>query len=58
MSRRFEKNGEPLGDIKQISMNITGKKIAIVAEQSPIPSIKIPDTKFYVYDVDLDVFYE
>jgi len=46
-----------LGDIKNISINCSGKKIAIIAEQS-YPSIKIPDTKFYVYDVDLDMFYD
>jgi len=57
MTRRFEKNGESLGDIKHISINCSGKKIAIIAEQS-YPSIKIPDTKFYVYDVDLDIFYD
>lgn len=57
MTRRFEKNGESLGDIKHISINCTGKKIGIIAEQS-YPSIKIPDTKFYVYDIEMDVFYE
>jgi len=57
MSWRFEKNGDSLGDIKHISINCSGKKIAIIAEQS-YPSIKIPDTKFYVYDVDLDMFYD
>ena len=58
MTWRFERNGETLGDIKHISINGTGKKISIVAEQSPIPSIKIPDTKFYIYDIDLDMFYD
>lgn len=57
MTWRFEKNGESLGDIKHIAINCSGKKISIVAEQT-YPSIKIPDTKFYVYDVDLDIFYE
>ena len=56
MTRKFEKNGESLGEIKQIALNADGKKISIIADQCPIPSIKIPDTKFYIYDVELDVF--
>jgi len=32
MTRRFEKNGESLGDIKHIAINSTGKKISIISE--------------------------
>lgn len=59
VTRKFEiKSGESLGEIKDISLNIDGKKMCILADQSPFQSIKIPDTKFYIYDVDMDSFME
>lgn len=59
VTRKFEiKNGEPLGEIKEISLNAEGKKLCILADQSPFPSIRIPDTKFYIYDIDMDNFME
>ena len=39
-------------------MNCEGKKLCILADQSPFPSVRIPDTKFYIYDVDMDNFME
>ena len=48
----------PLGEIKDISLNSDGKKLCILADQQPFPSIRIPDTKFYIYDVDMDNFME
>lgn len=50
------KAGEALGEIKDIQLNCEGKKLCILADQSPFPSIRIPDTKFYIYDVDMDNF--
>jgi intraflagellar transport protein 140 len=57
VTRKFEiKNGEPLGEIKDIQLNCEGKKLCILADQSPFPNVRIPDTKFYIYDVDMDNF--
>jgi len=59
VTRKFEiKSGEPLGEIKDICLNADGKKLCILSDQSPFPSIRIPDTKFYVYDIDMDRFME
>ena len=59
VTRKFEiKNGEPLGEIKDIQLNCDGKKLCILADQSPFPTVRIPDVKFYIYDVDMDNFME
>lgn len=50
------KAGISLGEIKDITLSSDGKKLCILADQQPFPSIRIPDTKFYVYDVDMDNF--
>ena len=52
------KAGVSLGEIKDISLNSDGKKLCILADQQPFPSIRIPDTKFYIYDIDMDNFME
>ena len=57
VTRKFEiKNGESIGQIKEIALNSDGKKLAILSDQVPFPSITIPDTKIYVYDIDMDNF--
>lgn len=54
MTRKF---GEGLQcEIKSVSLNADGKKLAILVDQLPIPSIRIPDIKFYIYDVEMDTF--
>ena len=59
VTRKFEiKSGETIGEIKGIALNSDGKKLAIISDQVPFPTVKIPDTKFYVYDVDMDKFLE
>jgi hypothetical protein len=59
VTRKFEmKAGVSLGEIKDISLNADGKKLAILADQQPFPSIRIPDTKVYIYDIDMDNFME
>ena len=30
----------------------------MLCDKSPLPSVKIPDTMFYVYDVNMDNFME
>jgi len=59
VTRKFEiKAGEQLGEIKDISLNSDGKKLVLLADQVPFGSIRIPDTKFYIYDIDMDKFLE
>ena len=59
VTRKFEKKaGERIGEIKDIQLNCEGKKLCILADQTPFPSVRIPDTKFYIYDVDMDNFLE
>ena len=57
VTRKFEiRNGEQIGQIKEIALNSDGKKLAILSDQVPFPSITIPDTKIYIYDIDMDNF--
>lgn len=59
VTRKFEiKAGQQLGEIKDIALNSDGKKLCILADQCPFPSIRIPDNKFYIYDIDMDSFME
>jgi hypothetical protein len=60
VTRKFElkPGGASLGEIKDIQLNCEGKKLCILADQTPFPSVRIPDTKFYIYDVDMDSFME
>lgn len=44
VTRKFEiKSGETIGEIKGIALNADGKKLAILCDQVPFPSIRIPD---------------
>lgn len=54
MARAFEKNEKALGEIKLMSVNADGTKVYILADAMPIPAIRVPDTKFYIYDVEYD----
>lgn len=57
VTRKFEiRSGEQLGQIKEIALNSDGKKLAILSDQVPFPSITVPDTKIYIYDIDMDNF--
>ena len=47
----FQSEEKSLGDIRSLSLNSDGSKLCILAETSPVPSIKIPDTKIYIYDI-------
>jgi len=57
ITRRFEiKAGEQMGEIKDIALNADGKKLAILADVVLLGSNRIPDRKFYIYDIDMDNF--
>lgn len=55
MTRKFG-DSQSVKEIKGIALNSDGKKLAILADQLPVPSIRIPDVKFYIYDVEMDTF--
>jgi len=54
MTRKFGEGQQC--EVKSVALNADGKKLAILADQLPIPSIRIPDIKFYIYDVEMDTF--
>jgi intraflagellar transport protein 140 len=57
--RKFEKNGETLGEIREAYVNIKSNYIAILADAANNNSeIKIPQTKFFIFDVEMDNFSE
>lgn len=56
--RKFEKNGESLGDIREAYVNIKSNYIAILADTSNNSEVKIPQTKFFIFDVEMDNFSE
>lgn len=59
VTRKFEiQAGKQLGEIKDITLNADGKKLAILVDQVPFGSVRVPDTKFFVYDIDMDKFME
>lgn len=59
VTRKFEiKTGQTIGEIKDIALNADGKKLAVLCDLVPFPSIRIPDSKFYIYDIDMDKFLE
>lgn len=58
VTRKFEMVvGQKLGEIKDICLNSDGKKLVILADQKSF-EVRIPDSKFYIYDIDMDKFME
>jgi intraflagellar transport protein 140 len=56
--RKFEKNGESLGEIREAYVNIKANYIAILADTNKDSEIRIPQTKFFIFDVEMDSFCE
>ena len=56
--RVFEQNGDLIGEIRQIAVNCDGTKLCILSDALPAPSLKVPDTKFYIYDIEYDKILE
>ena len=55
MTRRFEDSSGPLGKIRQCAINSDGSKVVIVSDKI-VENAVSADTKFYIYDVDMDNF--
>jgi intraflagellar transport protein 140 len=56
--RKFEKNKQNLGEIREGSINCKGNYIGLLCDSLENQEIHIPETIFYVYDVELDSFTE
>ena len=54
--RKFEKNKQSLGEIREASINCKGTNIGILCDTMANQEIRIPETIFYVYDIELDAF--
>ena len=54
MTRKFGEKNQT--SIKGVALNSDGKRLAIIADQNVMPSVKVPDIKFYIYDVEMDTF--
>ena len=54
MTRKFGEKGQ--ASVKGVALNADGKKLAIIADQIVMPSVRVPDVKFYIYDVEMATF--
>ena len=54
--RKFDKNKQSLGEIREGSVNCKGTHIGILCDSLANLEIRIPETVFFIYDVDLDSF--
>jgi len=57
-SRKFEKNGQSLGEIRDAFVNIKANYIAILADTNSNSEMRIPQTNFFIFDVEMDSFTE
>lgn len=57
-SRKFEKNGESLGEVREAYVNIKANYIALLSDTNRDSEMRIPQTKFYIFDVEMDSFSE
>jgi len=56
--RRFEKNGKLIGEIRDVSINSRATCVGILCDQMANSELRIPETKFYIYDCENDFFYD
>jgi intraflagellar transport protein 140 len=56
MFRRFENNGESLGEIRDASINSKGNFVLFVSDTMANSDVRIPNTKFHLFDVEMDSF--
>lgn len=58
MFRRFDKNGELIGEIRDASVNCKGNYICFICDTMVNSEARLPETKFYIFDVEMDSFEE
>ena len=56
MFRKFEKNGVNLGEIRDAAINIKGNLIVFLIDNMVNSEMRVPETKFIVFDVEMDSF--
>jgi hypothetical protein len=54
--RKFEKNGQSLGEIREAAINCKGNLIIFLTDNMINSEMRIPETKLIIYDVDMDSY--
>ncbi|MCQ2816870.1 MAG: hypothetical protein MJ252_06360 [archaeon] len=54
--RKFEKNGEELGEIRDAAMNNKANLIIFLLDNLVNSEMRVPETKFIIFDIELDTF--
>lgn len=57
-ARKFDKNGESLGEIRDAFVNVKANYVALLADASHNTEMRYPQTKFFIFDVEMDTFSE
>ena len=56
MFRKFEKNGNNLGEIREAAVNCKGNLIIFLIDNMVNSEMRVPETKFIIFDVEMDSF--
>ena len=54
--RKFEKNGQSLGEIREAAINSKGNLIIFLTDNMTNSEMRVPETKIIIYDVDMDSY--
>ena len=54
--RKFEKNGQSLGEIREAAINCKGNLIIFLTDNMINSEMRIPETKLIIYDVEMDSY--
>ena len=56
--RKFEKNGQSLGEIREAAINCKGDAIIFLVDNMVNSEMRVPETKIIIYDVNMDSYSE
>ena len=54
--RKFQKNGQNLGEIREASINCKGNLIIFLTDNMINSEMRVPETKIIIYDVEMDSY--
>ena len=54
--RKFQKNGQSLGEIREAAINCKGNLIIFLTDNMINSEMRVPETKIIIYDVDMDSY--
>ena len=54
--RKFEKNGQSLGEIREAAINCKGNAIIFLVDNMVNSEMRVPETKIIIYDVEMDSY--